>query len=169
MILNNAADIKIGSTDVDRVYLGTVVVWERSGESYPDHVIMPFGSWIQGGLGTWGNEYDADNRLRADGYFPIGDFTGVRVLIHDVTDSASSYLEWAIQGYIYDEDDNKYESSPDFEGSWIPNSVSEDESYSYRFSSLLGFGATHFRIMLHYHDNSKIRANHFNYGEFFMS
>ena len=29
MILNNAKDIKLGSIDVDKVYVGTNIVWER--------------------------------------------------------------------------------------------------------------------------------------------
>lgn len=158
MILNNAADIKIGSTDVDRVYLGNAIVWERNNIS--DHVILPTSSWEQGGVGSWGNEYDSAARLRAIGYFPIGDYSTIRFVAHD---PVNSNLQWGIQGFHYHESDDVYTSSYSYEGDWVNNGD------SYNINNLVATDTTHFRLYLRYSTNNGITVDDFDYAEFFLS
>ena len=147
MILNNAADIKIGSTDVDRVYLGTVKVWERSGDSNPNHVVLLTNSWEQGGINPAGDEYASTSRIRAIGY--------------------PNYLQWGIQGYNYRYDNDQqryiYYSTTAYEGDWVNNGD------SYDISNIIADNITHIRIYLRYSDEGTITVNDFDYAEFFLS
>lgn len=165
MVLNNAADIKIGSTDVDRVYLGTVKVWERSGDSIPNHVVLLTNSWEQGGIRPNGDAYASTSRVRAIGYYPIGDHGTIRFVVHDPI--YPNYLRWAIQGYDYRYDNDQqqyiYYSNTAYEGSWVNNGD------SYDISDIIASDFTHFRLMLRYSDEGTITVNDFDYAEFFLS
>ena len=159
MILNNAADIKIGSTDVDRVYLGTVKDWERSGDSNPNHVILLTNSWEQGGINPAGDEYVSARRVRAIGYYPIGDYSTIRFVAHDPI--YPNYLQWGIQGYNYN--NGIYYSTSAYEGDWVNNGD------SYDISNIIADDITHIRIYLRYSDEDTITVNDFDYAEFFLS
>ena len=163
MILNNADDIKIGSTNVDRVYLGTVIVWERN--RVPNHYIFPKSEWQQGGIHPNGVDYDAENRIRALGYYPIGEYNTIRFVVHDPLHP--SYLQWGIQGYNYRYDNDQqqyiYYSTTAYEGSW------RDNGDSYDINDLPASDTTHFRIYLRYSDNDNITVDDFDYAEYFLS
>ena len=157
MILNNAADVKIGSTDVDRVYLGTVKVWERN--NVATHVVLPTSSWEQGGINPSGNEYASTSRVRAIGYFPIGNFNTIRFVA--AAPLYPSYLQWGIQGYNYN--NGIYYSTSAYEGDWVNNGD------SYDISNIIAGDVTHIRIYLRYSDEDTITVNDFDYAEFFLS
>lgn len=165
MILNNAADIKIGSTDVDRVYLGAVKVWERSGDSNPNHVVLLTNSWEQGGIDPSGNEYASTSRVRAIGYYLIGEYNTIRFVAHDPL--YPNYLQWGVQGYNYRYDNDQqqyiYYSTTSYEGDWVNNGD------SYDISNIIADDITHIRIYLRYSDEGTITVNDFDYAEFFLS
>ena len=163
MVLNNADDIKIVGTDVDKVYLGNAIVWERNNLS--DHVILPTSLWERGGISPSGDEYVSTRRVRAIGYFPIGNFNTIRFVA--AAPLYPSYLQWGIQGYNYRYDDDQqqyiYHSTTAYEGDWVNNGD------SYDISNIIASDVTHIRIYLRYSDEDTITVNDFDYAEFFLS
>lgn len=157
MVLNNADDIKIGGTDVDKVYLGNAIVWERNNLS--DHVILPTSLWERGGISPSGDEYVSTRRVRAIGNFPIGNYNKIRFVAHDPL--YPNYLQWGVQGYNYN--NGNYYSTSAYEGDWVNNGD------SYDISNIIAGDVTHIRIYLRYSDEDTITVNDFDYAEFFLS
>ena len=154
MILNNISDIKIGSADVDKVYLGSALVWQRDSS----YVILPKIVWEQGGIGSQGNEYPNSQRCRARGYYPVGNYSTIRAIIYG---NFTGDVKWCVQGYGYTE--GRYISDTSYEGPWVTNAG------SYNFSSLVTRGVTHFRLSIKYSRSSSIDVNDVNCAELFFT
>ena len=154
MILNNISDIKIGSADVDKVYLGSALVWQRDSS----YVILPKSVWEQGGIGSQGNEYSNSQRCRARGYYPVGNYSTIRAIIYG---NFTGDVKWCVQGYRYT--GGRYISDTSYEGPWVTNAG------SYNFSSLVTGGVTHFRLSIKYSRSSSIDVNDVNYAKLFFT
>ena len=110
MILNDVSDIKIGSTDVQAVYLGDTLVWSRSAPP-SGTVTLTSSDFSQGGISSDGSLYSSNYRIRANDYIDITGHTALTASAIPVNPNWTMY--WAIQGYTAN-----YTSSRAYETYW---------------------------------------------------
>lgn len=93
MIFNNADNLMLGSSEVDKVYLGSAVVWERGGGSIPQEVLAYAQDIIShyNLSGVVGVDYSVLYAL--DKHFRGGDYYKVCLF-----DSLTPSFQWQVSG-----------------------------------------------------------------------
>ena len=111
MILNDAIDIKLGTVDVNAVYLGADLIWQRS---TPSGTVLTSTDFIQGSIrGSTGGWMDSSTRIMCTTYFPTDGATTMTVEIHP--DEQTKTMKWCVQGYY----GYGHLSNSDYESPWI--------------------------------------------------
>lgn len=142
MILNNANDIKLGTVDVDKVYLGATEIWSRYVWN------LPPSEWEQGGINEYGAESSRNDRIRARGFYALKGHRKIKVTL--VSDNP---MQYGPQFYV-DNGGGTMTSGTAYEGQWTDSGAVADMG-----AWNIPNDATHFRIALHYPNNGVISVS----------
>lgn len=126
MNINDIRNIKLGNQDVEKIYLGSSLVWSYSPEETWDYVLSA-ADFEQGSIRNNGDNLSATNRIRTGWYPTNGNFT---ITGSAVPTDEEDTLHWWIQGY---RDDDLSESGSRYEGDWVTGGANPTE---YDFSSM---------------------------------
>lgn len=139
MILNNANDIKLGTVDVDKVYLGATEIWSRYVWN------LPPSEWEQGGITEYGAPSSRNDRIRARGAYVLNGHRKIKVTL--ISDNPMQYGPQ----FFVDNGNGTMTSGTAYEGWWTDSGAVADMG-----AWNIPNDATHFKIALRYIDNSAI-------------
>ena len=160
MNINDISSIKLGNQDVEKIYLGSSLVWSYSPEETWDYVLSA-ADFEQGDISSSsGRNKSSSTRIRTIGLYPTnGNFT---ITGSAIPTDVEDILHWWIQGY---RDDDLSESGSRYEGDWVTGGTTPT-AYDFSF---MPPDTAYIRVVIAFRGRSDITTSALNSFNFSFS